>query len=159
MIFVTVGQMLGFDRFVRAMDGWAANNPQEQVFAQIGDGSYKPSTMKWVAKLSSKEFRRAARESELIVAHAGMGSFFVAMEAGKAIVMMPRHAELSEHTTDHQIHTLRWLRLKSGVFAADTDQDLPLAIEQARISNATKGAFQTYAPSDFTSRLRREILP
>jgi UDP-N-acetylglucosamine transferase subunit ALG13 len=158
MIFVTVGQMLGFDRFIRAMDHWAQDHPEVEVRAQIGDGKYEPRVMKWVRMLSSPEFRKTVTSAEIIVAHVGMGSFFVSMETGKPVVMMPRRAALMEHTTDHQLHTLRWLRDKPGVFAADDDDQLPEAISKARNSVVARGEFQRFAPAPFVAKLREAVL-
>ena len=42
MIFVTVGTQLPFDRLVRAVDAWAAEHPQVDVFGQIGPASFRP---------------------------------------------------------------------------------------------------------------------
>ena len=72
--------------------------------------------------------------ADVIVAHAGMGTVITAGRAGKPLVIMPRIEAWGEHTTDHQIATANWLRNKPGIFVADTDADLPGAIEAARAS-------------------------
>ena len=45
VIFVTIGSMFPFDRLIRAMDAWAAAQPERRVelLAQIGDGGYEPA--------------------------------------------------------------------------------------------------------------------
>ena len=158
MIFVTVGQMLGFDRLISAMDLWAKHHPDEGVFAQIGDGAYVPEAMRWTRMVPPGEFKGTVQSAELIVAHAGMGSFFVAMEAQKPIVMLPRMSARQEHTTDHQLHTLKWLREKPGVYAADSDEDLPRAIELARHRSVGFDKFDRYAPAPFVAKLRQAML-
>jgi len=158
MILVTVGQMMGFNRLIHAMDDWGRKHPDVKLIAQIGDGTYKPTAMNWMEMLTLSEFKATVAAAEIIVAHAGMGSFFVSMETGKPIVMMPRHAALGEHTTDHQIHTLQWLRKKPGVFAADEVDDLPGAIERARAATSMPSNFERLAPVDFVNRLRRAIV-
>ena len=62
--------------------------------------------MKWVRLLAPEEFTNAVRSCSIIVAHAGTGSFFLAAQMAKPIVMVPRLAANHEHTTDHQLHTL-----------------------------------------------------
>ena len=47
MIFVTVGTDLPFDRMVRVMDEWAGQNPQREVFAQIGEGGWQPQNIRF----------------------------------------------------------------------------------------------------------------
>ena len=53
MIFVTIGSMFPFDRLIRAMDDWAAAQPEPvELVAQIGEGSYRPAHMRWVPSLA-----------------------------------------------------------------------------------------------------------
>ena len=158
MIFVTVGQMLGFDRLIEAMDAWTSAHPGREVFAQIGDGRYEPGAMRWTRIVPPNEFRATVASAELIVAHAGMGSFFVAMEAQKPIVMLPRIEARREHTTDHQVHTLKWLREKPGVYAADSEDELPGAIERALAEATVFDGFRRFAPEPFVAKLRQAIL-
>lgn len=154
MIFVTVGQMLGFDRLIEAMDRWTKDHPNRNVFAQIGDGAYTPISMNWTRMVPPAEFETKIRSADLIVAHAGMGSFFAAMEAQKPIVMMARLSARLEHTTDHQVHTLRWLRQKPGVYAADTENDLQREIARALSDVIAFEKFERFAPAPFVAKLR-----
>jgi UDP-N-acetylglucosamine transferase subunit ALG13 len=158
LIFVTVGSMLGFDRLIRAMDEWAAHHPTDEAFAQVGDGRYQPERMRWTRLLPPGEFKATLRQSKLLVAHAGMGSFFMAMEAQRPIVMMPRLAARHEHTTDHQVHTLRWISRKPGVYAANSEAELPGAIERALNDSTAFGRFERFASPAFVARLRESIL-
>ena len=156
MIIVTTGTMLPFDRLVRAMDRWAGMHAGEEVFAQIGDGSYKPRNMSWARFLVPREFTDRVRASSLIVSHAGTGSFFLAADTGKAVVMLPRLAVNREHTTDHQVHTARWLSRKPGVYVATTEKDLPAAIARARVSgNSVAAQLRSYAPEPFLAEIRK----
>jgi len=159
MILVSVGTMLPFDRLIQTMDAWAAAHPGEKLFAQIGAGAYEPKHMEWVRLIGPKDFGAKVRAANLIVAHAGMGSYLSAMEAAKPIVMLARLAALREHTTDHQVHTSRWLREKSGVYLAESDTDLPAAIERARAQGVgTIRDFQPYAPEPFLREVRALLL-
>jgi UDP-N-acetylglucosamine transferase subunit ALG13 len=151
--------MLPFDRLVRAMDRWAERYPSEQAFAQIGEGAYEPQNMRWVRFLAPGEFADRVRKSSLIVAHAGTGTFFLAAETGKAVVMLPRLAANREHTTDHQVHTARWLSEKPGVYVAMTEQELPAAIAKARARESVVSSLPTpYAPQPFLSKLRAFLI-
>ncbi|HZP44662.1 MAG TPA: glycosyltransferase [Candidatus Binataceae bacterium] len=155
MIIVTTGTMLPFDRLVRAMDEWVAHHPHEQAFAQIGNGAYEPRHMEWVRFLAPSEFTRQVKRSALIVAHAGTGSFFLAAETCKPLVMLPRLAANGEHTTDHQVHTARWLCDKPGVYIAMTERELPVAIAKARVGDPVASQRTAYAPEEFLQRIRR----
>ena len=73
MIFVTIGSMFPFDRLIRAMDAWAAAQPQPAaLLAQIGDGGFEPGHMRWVRSLPRDAYARAVAEADLVVAHAGI---------------------------------------------------------------------------------------
>jgi UDP-N-acetylglucosamine transferase subunit ALG13 len=150
--------MLPFDRLVRVMDDWSAQHPSQEVIAQIGSGKYEPHFMRWFRLLTPNQFMKVARDCSLIVAHAGTGSFFLAAELNKPIVMLPRLAKYREHTTDHQIHTGRWLQEKSGVYVAFEDHDLSATIQRAQHDElgAATSTMPAVAPS-LIERVRRFV--
>jgi UDP-N-acetylglucosamine transferase subunit ALG13 len=159
VIFVTVGSMMPFDRLIRAMDEWARAHPDHDVLAQIGGGSYVPSHMRWTRMLSPSEYRNAVEGSVVIVAHAGMGSFFFAMETGKSIVMLPRYASKNEHTTDHQVHTVQWLRDKPGVHVAMLEDELDGVIDKALVEGSVDlGEFHRFAPEPFLRKIHQFLV-
>jgi UDP-N-acetylglucosamine transferase subunit ALG13 len=155
MIFVTVGSMMAFDRLILSMDKWARAHTDSDVLAQIGGGAYQPSHMRWTRMLTPGKFQEAVRDAVIIVAHAGMGSYFVAAEMGKPIVMLPRFAAKHEHTTDHQLHTIKWLRERPGVYAAMSEDELEAAIARAMTDRRVADAeFTSFAPEPFIARVR-----
>jgi UDP-N-acetylglucosamine transferase subunit ALG13 len=105
VIFASVGSMLPFDRFVRAVDEWARDNPQQPVFIQIGDGEYEPKHAPFTRVMPMSQYRQRLRDCDLFVAHVGMGSILQALEEKKQMLLLPREHALGEHTTDHQMHT------------------------------------------------------
>jgi len=88
------------------------------VFAQIGKSESPPSHIEWQRFLSPPDFQSKAREAEVIIAHAGMGSILTALEFSKPIVLMPRRAHLGEHRNDHQWATVKHLSKDVGVAVA-----------------------------------------
>jgi UDP-N-acetylglucosamine transferase subunit ALG13 len=159
MIFVTVGSMMAFDRLILSMDKWAQAHADSEVLAQIGDGTYRPSHMRWTRMLPPSKFQEVVRNAVIMVAHAGMGSYFVAAEMRKPIVMLPRLALNREHTTDHQLHTLKWLRERPGVYAAMSDEELEFAIAKAMTGGSVAGAeFTSFAPEPFVRRVREFLV-
>lgn len=155
MIIVTAGTMLPFDRLIRAMDQWAEQHPAEETFAQIGNGSYKPQNMRWARFVAPSEFTARVRRSSLIVAHAGTGSFLLAAETKKPVVLLPRLAVKHEHTTDHQVATARWLSQKVGVYIAMTEDELPAAVAEAQGQHNVVGSrLEPYAPEAFLAKIR-----
>jgi UDP-N-acetylglucosamine transferase subunit ALG13 len=161
VIFVTIGSMFPFDRLVRAADAWAAArpDPQEEIFAQIGGGAYRPAHMAFVDRLERGEYEAAVARARLVVAHAGVGSVVTAGQHGKPVVVMPRRHHLGEHTSDHQMETVGWLRGKPGVHVAETEEELPARIAEALAQDDAPGArISGAADPAFIARLRAFIL-
>ncbi|MBS1831752.1 MAG: hypothetical protein JST65_03515 [Acidobacteria bacterium] len=151
--------MMPFDRLVTAVDEWAAARGRDDVFAQIGDGSYIPAACRWARKLSSREFADHVRRASLVVAHAGMGTVLKALEAGRPMVLLPRDAARREVTTDHQAHAARWLSQKPGIRVVLREDDLGAALD-ASLANLEVGApaLSATAPAEFIARIRRALL-
>jgi UDP-N-acetylglucosamine transferase subunit ALG13 len=124
VIFVTVGGQLPFDRLVREVDQWAKEQGRDDVFAQIGASDSPPEHIRWARFLSPPEFKEKAREADVIIAHAGMGSILTALELGKPIVVMPRRANLGEHRNDHQSATVKHLHGGVDVAVASDEHEL-----------------------------------
>ncbi len=123
MIFVTVGAQMPFDRLIKAVDQWARENNRKDVFAQIGQSDYQPTNMQWTQFLNPEEFMQRFENASVIVAHAGTGSIITALQLGKPILIMPRHASLHETRNDHQIATSKqFLHFDSVVVAKDENE-------------------------------------
>jgi UDP-N-acetylglucosamine transferase subunit ALG13 len=157
MIFVTIGSMFPFDRMIRAMDDWAAAQPGEEILAQIGAGRFEPRHMAWVRRLERPDYAATIAGARLVVAHAGVGSVVSAGEQGKPIVVLPRRAALGEHTSDHQVETVGWLRGKPGIHVAGTEAELPASIAAAAAAAASGERIAPTADPDFIARIRRFI--
>ena len=145
MIFVTVGSQMPFDRLIRTIDDWACRCETPQLFAQIAGGSYTPRHMQWQRFISPGEYRRRIFESELIIAHAGMGTVITALEFSKPLVVMPRRGGLGETRNDHQVATAARLAESECVAVAMNEDELTgqltsldqLAVSQRIASHAS----------------------
>jgi len=154
VILVSVGSMLPFDRLVKAADDWAAANPSEPVFIQIGDGVYEPKHAPWVRIMPQGEYRQRLEDCDLFVAHVGMGSILQGLEARRQMLLLPRRADWREHTTDHQLHTAARFRETPGLMIVDDVAEL-----QAQMSRLLKAPMKVsagiprVAASEFTDRI------
>jgi UDP-N-acetylglucosamine transferase subunit ALG13 len=101
MILVTVGATRPFDRLVKAADE-LASLADEPLIIQRGTGPYKPRFALHVDFVDEVQMRKWLSESRVVVSHAGGGSIFDALQAGKPLVLAPRIARLGEHIDDHQ---------------------------------------------------------
>ncbi|MBC7521608.1 MAG: hypothetical protein H7268_11035 [Sandarakinorhabdus sp.] len=157
-VFVSVGTMMPFDRLVRAMDDWAAANPQVPVEMQIGRGKYEPRHARFVRLMPAAEYRQKVAAARLFVAHAGMGSIIAAIEAGKPLLMLPRlHAE-GEHNNDHQLATAANIGIRPGLHVAlDAAGLAARASALLGDSGAPPAPIARFADKGFTDRIRAFI--
>lgn len=121
MIFMTVGTILPFDRLARALDAWAMEQGQPDIFAQLGDiedGNYQPRSFEWVKRVTPTVFREKVAAADLVVTHAGIGTIVTALTLATPVLVMPRKAALREHVNDHQLETVRHFADRPGVSIA-----------------------------------------
>lgn len=124
MIFLTVGTQFGFDRLVKAADAAVERGLMRQpVFAQIGDGHYKPRHMEYVSMLNKPDFDRMVDQSTALISHAGIGSISQALEKGKPLLAMPRRKKFKEVVNDHQVDTAEVFERLGHILTADDEQD------------------------------------
>ncbi len=156
MIFVSVGSMLPFDRLVEAMDTWAAANPAVEVFAQIGAGRFIPKTCRWERMIEPAEFDAKCLEAEVVVAHAGMGTILSTLQSRRPLVIMPRRADLREHTTDHQIATAERFGGRQGITVVEDAPALWKVLEEKNY-RAPESQLSSFASADLIDRVRTFI--
>ena len=157
MIFVTVGAQMPFDRLVAAVDRWAAREGRRDIFAQIGTGSYRPTSFKYVENMNPQEFRRKVCEADLVVAHAGMGSILTALEIGRPILVMPRRGDLMETRNDHQVATALKLSESGRIAVAMDESELGDRLRQMGEIRAAE-QISPHASSALLQTLRRFIV-
>jgi UDP-N-acetylglucosamine--N-acetylmuramyl-(pentapeptide) pyrophosphoryl-undecaprenol N-acetylglucosamine transferase len=77
------------------------------------------------------EMRRAMREADVVVSHAGVGSALAAMQAGRRAVYVPRRRLHGEHVDDHQVAMARELQSRDLVLAREADEVTFVDLETA----------------------------
>ncbi len=130
MIFVTVGTDLPFDRMVKIVDAWARERERSDVFAQIGEGGWKPEYIRYSEFLQPDDFREYFKSASVIISHAGMGTILSALLHGKPILVMPKLAKLGEHRNEHQTATAIRMKEFGNVNAAFDDDELLKQLDQ-----------------------------
>jgi UDP-N-acetylglucosamine transferase subunit ALG13 len=153
MIFASVGSMLPFDRFVRAVDEWASTHPGTPVFIQIGKGEYEPKHAQFARMVTPANYTARVKEARLFVAHAGMGSILQALEAGTPILITPRDPALKEITNDHQAATIANFGDRPGIAVSATVEALPTAIDAALAAESGGGSLSSAAPAPFLQQI------
>lgn len=124
MILLSVGTQLPFDRLVTAVDRWAAQHADQEVFAQIGPSTYVPTAMKSETFIDPIRFSALQAQASLMISHAGIGSIINAMEMGKPIIILARDHKRGEHRNGHQLSTVKRFAHLPGVYAARDPEHL-----------------------------------
>ena len=130
MIFITVGTDLPFDRMMRVVDAWARENKRKDLFAQIGEGGWKPEFIPSAEFLEPPAFREKFTAASLIIGHAGMGTILSALHHGKPILVMPKKASLGEQRNEHQMATARNMQALGHVTVAFDEAELRQKLDQ-----------------------------
>ncbi len=135
-VFVTVGNATqGFNRLLEAVDRLAGEGffGGETVLVQAGNNpNFQPIHCKCEAFLPMEEFVARVHDADLIITHAGAGTLFHVLQAGKVAVVMPRREKYREHVDDHQVELVEALAAEGRVIPAYEPSDLPVAIAEAR---------------------------
>jgi len=134
MIFVAVGTQFPFNRLIENMDEWAAEH-NEEVIAQISEGDYTPTHMKWERFMDGEQYNKHIAEASVFISHAGMGNIISAREQQTPIIVMNRQFKLGEHRNDHQADGLKWMGKLEGVLTASTKDELFEQIHNIKSSN------------------------
>ena len=156
MIFVSVGTQLPFERLIKAMDEWAKDNSDVEIYAQIGATEYQPKHMTFSRKVTPTEYDNYFTKAKVIVSHAGMGTIITGLEANKPMVLMPRLHRLGEHRNDHQVGTAEKFSRFDLVTIVSEAAQLTSAVENCL--TATVGEHSVSQPSqDLMDALARFV--
>ncbi|MGH9006528.1 MAG: glycosyltransferase [Acidimicrobiales bacterium] len=100
-IVVTVGvNGYGFPRLVDAVLRVAPEGAE--ILWQTGVTDVGDRDIAAVSTLSTGDLYRAMKRADVVIAHAGVGSSIMAMQAGKCPILVPRERAHREHVDDHQ---------------------------------------------------------
>ena len=133
MIFLTVGTQFPFDRLVKSVDqAFDGRLIEEEIFAQIGETSYKPLNFESVVSLEKNVFDKRLREASSVISHAGMGTITMALKNHKPLLVMPRLKRYREHVNDHQVATARKFEELGHILAVYDAKDLPNGIRKLK---------------------------
>jgi UDP-N-acetylglucosamine transferase subunit ALG13 len=158
LVFVTIGTQEPFDRLIRLVDNWAKSKNNIDIFAQIGDSKFIPDHIDYKHFLDKREFDKIFNNSDLIVAHAGIGSIITALRNGKPILTLPRKARFKEHRNDHQIATTKALSKLGYIYPIYTEKEIINALNKINNIKAQKkiGEFASKELIDYLKEIINE---
>ncbi len=141
---------------MKAVDEWAATRNREDVFAQIGEGGWRPPHIRHAEFLDPADFKRILSSARLVVGHAGMGTILTALQSEKPVLVMPRRASLGEQRNEHQLATARELSKKVGVEVANDADELMEKLDHME-SLAAMAKIGPYADEQLQRSIREFI--
>ncbi|MGH9048060.1 MAG: glycosyltransferase [Acidimicrobiales bacterium] len=100
-IVVTTGvNGYGFPRLLEAVRRAAPDGVE--IFWQTGATDVSGMDIAAVPTVTSEDLFEAMQRADVVIAHAGVGSAIMAMQAGKCPILVPRERVQREHIDDHQ---------------------------------------------------------
>jgi UDP-N-acetylglucosamine transferase subunit ALG13 len=131
-IFVTVGtHPQQFNRLIKEMEKIAQKGKYE-IFAQTGFSDYKPNNFKHKNFLGIEEFSKKISWADIVIMHAGAGTFGACNRMEKKIIVVPRMKNLEEHTDNHQLELAKAIQEKGLGIAVTETSKLEETIEKAK---------------------------
>jgi UDP-N-acetylglucosamine transferase subunit ALG13 len=141
---------------VRLVDDWAGQAPREPIFAQIGNGTYRPKHMEFERFLTRSEFQERIDRSTCVLAHAGVGTVIQVLLARKPLLVLPRLQRYEETRSDHQIGTARQFASRGLLLAANDEQEFVGLIDRLPTFRPTS-ALGDAASQQLLTRIRQFI--
>jgi UDP-N-acetylglucosamine transferase subunit ALG13 len=80
---------------------------KDNVFGQIGDGTYEPKNFEFKRFLDKEAFDGHISSAQLVLGHAGIGVITQALKSGVPLLVLARRAELGECLNNNQVTTAR----------------------------------------------------
>ncbi|MCR9093697.1 MAG: glucuronosyltransferase [bacterium] len=129
MIFVTVGHQMPFDRMLQLIDRWSIDHGRDDLFAQVGESTFRSAQFECRPWLSPDEYRERLEGASAIISHAGTGTIIQGLLLGKPMLVLPRLAKNDETRNDHQVGTARYFESRGLLMAAYDDVGFAAALE------------------------------
>jgi UDP-N-acetylglucosamine transferase subunit ALG13 len=146
MIFLTVGTQFPFDRLVKAVDeAFDKSLIDEEVFAQIGQTSYKPRNFDSTISLEKNLFDEHVRKASSVISHAGVGTITLTLDNNKPLLVMPRLKTYGEVVNDHQVAIAQKFEELGHILVAYQEKQLPQKIRELKSFIPRKRHIQTEA--------------
>lgn len=128
-LFVTLGtiQPYRFDALVDAV--LATGLADDRTIWQLGATARHDLPGRVFTQVGSDDFDRYAREADVVVTHAGVGTALNLLEMGICPVIAPRRGARKEHVDDHQTEIAQLLReLGTAIVAEAPELDAAMIV-------------------------------
>lgn len=153
---VTVGNST--QPFIRLLNMVAASldGLPRPVIVQHGPAPFDDRRCVCIGKLPKLDYHRHLANASLVICHAGQGALLEAAALGKAIVTVPRLAELDEHVDDHQIEFAEFFVERGWAVVPSPGETLVEAMARISMPNAAVVPDFTRLSDKVTALMREE---
>jgi UDP-N-acetylglucosamine transferase subunit ALG13 len=104
----------------------------EEIFAQIGETTYKPHNFESVASLDKNLFDKRLKEASSVISHAGIGTITMALSNNKPLLVMPRLKKYGEVVNNHQAAIAKRFSELGHLLIVYDVKDLPNGIRKLK---------------------------
>jgi len=134
MIFLTVGTQFPFDRLIKMVDDAIRHGfIEDEVWAQIGQSSYRPRNFEKSAKFLEKHiYDQWMLKASKVISHAGIGSITMALDQAKPLLVMPRLRKYGEVVNNHQMDIAQKFEQCGYLLAAYNVEEMPEKIKSLK---------------------------
>lgn len=142
-VFVTLGTIKGY-RFDSLVDAVLASGiAGDQTTWQLGYTPRDDLPGRVHTHMASEDFDRAAREADVVITHAGVGTIMGLLEMGIYPVAAVRRQARGEHVDDHQAQIARLMNEAGIGVAVETDELDAAVFERAAALRVISGTADT----------------
>lgn len=161
MTFVTVGtEQFPFERLIRSIDLHAGNGLLGLTVCQIGTSNYIPANCLWKRFVDFRGMIYYLRNADLVIAHAGVGTFLLCRNLGHIPILVPRCRDFGEHVDNHQVFFAQCIdSIGYAVVANDLDELDSLLRRQNYLQRQLQNGDRRHnsAPMNLEKELDEEI--
>lgn len=125
-IFIITGSTYPLDRLIKEID--KIGNKYE-IFAQIGKSNYKPKNIKFEKFLEQEIIIKKIKWSDLVIAHAGVGTIIDVLSLNKKLILFPRLKKHKEAIDDHQLEICKAFEKKFGINYTTNEKEIEKLIK------------------------------
>lgn len=138
-LFVTLGTIRPY-RFDAAIDAiLSSGSAGHSTIWQTGVTTREELPGEVFTEMGSHEFETAARNADVVITHAGVGTILQLLEWGIHPVVIPRKRSRNEHVDNHQLQIADLLRSESLATVVHPDELTSDALRQASAKEVRNG--------------------
>ena len=132
MIFVTLGtQDKPFNRLVKEIDKLVQKGIiKDEVVVQAGCTKIATKNLKMFDIISIDDFNQYIKNSDFIIAHAGVGSILDGLKHNKKVIAVARSKKYGEIINDHQVQIIDEFVKKGYIIGCKDVDELESALKK-----------------------------